>query len=135
MAKKILIADDDRGITKMLTQRLQAHGYEVLIAHDGEAALDMAKKEHPDLIIMDVLMPRINGAAVCGMLKFDKDLRSIPVMMLTVKNRAIDQEVGKTLKADAFMTKPFDGKELIDMIKNLLGEGDSNEAHKEESSP
>ncbi len=117
---KILVVDDDPVVTKLLETRLRANHYEVLTAADGEEGLHVAKTGRPDLIILDVMLPKINGSVVCGILKYDEEFKSIPILMLTVKNRQIDRDIGETVKADAYITKPFDMELLLQEIEKLL---------------
>jgi two-component system, OmpR family, alkaline phosphatase synthesis response regulator PhoP len=122
MAKRILIVDDDPGIVEVLSVRLTSNGYEVAAAHDGEAALVKIRAEKPDLVILDILMPGIDGITLCGIIKYDPQIKSIPVILVTVKHREIDKQVGRTVKADAYITKPFDIKDVIEKVRNLIGE-------------
>ncbi len=117
---KILVVDDDPVVTKLLETRLRANHYEVLTAADGEEGLHVAKNARPDLIILDVMLPKINGSVVCGILKYDEDFKSIPILMLTVKSRQIDRDIGQTVKADAYVTKPFDMELLLQEIEKLI---------------
>jgi len=120
MSKRILIIDDEQELSDMTKLRLEANGYEVLCAYDGLAGLDMVKKEMPDLILLDVNMPKMDGFQVCRLLKFDAKFKSIPIIMLTARGTTDDIEIGGQIRADAYMTKPFDSQELLDKIKELL---------------
>ncbi len=122
MAKKILIVDDERDIVEIVRMRLVSHGYDVVSAYDGREGLARVRETQPDLIILDVMMPEINGSTLCGILKFDEQFCHIPVIMLSVKARDLDREIGGRVKADAYLTKPFEAQELIDTVKKLIGE-------------
>jgi len=119
--KKILIVDDEEDILNMVQMRLEATGYEVVTASDGNTAYDKAKTECPDLIVLDLSLPGMDGYNVCRLLKFDEKYRYIPVIMLTAKSQQEDKDWGKKVGADLYLTKPFETKELLDGIENLLG--------------
>lgn len=104
--KKILLVDDDVNLTRLLGQRLQAHGHKVTIAHDGKEGLKKAKAK-PDLIILDVVMPGMNGYEVCKKLRQDKKTRKIPIIMLTGKDAPDEKIEGLFDGADNYITKPF----------------------------
>ncbi len=120
--KKILVVDDEVDLVETLTFRLEANGYEVIKAHDGQAGLDMAKKEKPDLIILDLMLPRIDGYKVCRMLKFDEKYKKIPVILFTARAQESDKKMGQEVGAEAYITKPFDPQVLLTKIKELLKE-------------
>jgi DNA-binding response OmpR family regulator len=121
MPKKILVVDDEVNIVKMLESRLKASGYEVVAAHDGQEGLDKARSEQPDLIILDLMMPKIDGYNVCRMLKFDDRYKHIPIMMVTAKDQESDVKLGFEVRADAYVTKPFDSKALLEKVKEFIG--------------
>ena len=114
---KILVADDSRDIVQILEQRLTSSGYQVLTAFDGVEALQKAKQEKPDLIILDVMMPKLNGFQVARMIKFDKQLKKTPVLLLTVRTRPTDRDAGLKMGADEYITKPFETDQLIERIR------------------
>ncbi len=122
--KRILIVDDETDLLETLSMRLQANNYDVITAVDGMEGLNKAKKEKPDLIVLDILMPKLDGYQVCRMLKFDKNLNKIPIIMLTALDKQEDKEWGKKVNADAYMTKHFEAQELLDKIKFLLGKAE-----------
>lgn len=122
MPKKILVVDDEQDILSMLKMRLEASGYEILTASDGNAAYNTAKVENPDLIILDLMLPGMDGYQVCRLLKFDQKYNQIPVIMLTAKSQQEDKDWGAKVGADFYMTKPFEAKELLNKIKELLKE-------------
>lgn len=118
--KRILVIDDEEDLVNLLTVRLEADGYEVLIALDGQAGLDKAHEERPDLILLDVMMPIMDGYQVCRFLKFDDELKNIPVIMLTARIQEKDKKIGQNVGADAYLTKPFDLNELSRKIRAYL---------------
>ncbi len=122
MAKKILVIDDETELLKALTIRLGASGYEVITAQDGQEGLEKARSSNPDLIVLDILMPKMDGYEVCRLLKFDAKYKSIPIIMLTAKVQDIDKAMGKKVGADDYIAKPFETQDLIDKIKSYLGE-------------
>lgn len=120
MAKKILIADDEPNIIISLEFLLKREGYDVVVAHDGSEALERVRVERPDLAILDVMMPRLNGFEVCQALRQDPDFRDLRIMMLTAKGRDTEVSKGLALGADLYMTKPFSTRELIAQVKALI---------------
>jgi two-component system alkaline phosphatase synthesis response regulator PhoP len=118
--EKILIVEDEKDIVKMLDYNLKKEGFRTISASDGEDALDLATREHPDLIILDLMLPGINGLEVCKTLKKETKTASIPIIMLTAKTQESDKVVGLELGADDYMTKPFSVRELIARIKAVL---------------
>lgn len=120
MKEKILVVDDEKDIVKMLDYNLKKEGFRVISAEDGKAALDLAEKERPDLIILDLMLPEIDGLEVCKILKREAGTSGIPIIMLTAKSQETDKIVGLELGADDYMTKPFSPKELIARVKAVL---------------
>lgn len=120
MAKKILVADDSPTIVAMIKDVLTEAGYDTIEAPDGQTALEKAKKEKPDLIILDLMLPKIDGYKVCAMLKFDRLYEKIPVIILTARGGESDKEMGKEVRANSYITKPFEPQDLLDKIKKLL---------------
>lgn len=118
--KKILVVDDEPDIVSMLKMRLEASGYEVITAVDGNTGYDKAKFDLPDLIILDLMLPGIDGYQVCRLLKFDEKYRRIPIIMLTAKSQKEDKEWGEKVGADFYLTKPFEAGEVLGKIKELL---------------
>lgn len=118
--KKILVVDDEPDIVSMLKMRLEASGYEVITAVDGSSGYDKAKSDLPDLIILDLMLPGIDGYQVCRLLKFDEKYRRIPIIMLTAKSQKEDKEWGEKVGADFYLTKPFEAGEVLGKIKELL---------------
>ena len=122
MAKRILIVDDEVQLVEMVKMRLEAAGYEVISAYDGREGFDKAKKDKPDLIILDLMLPKMDGYKVCGLLKNDARYNKIPIIMFTARVQEEDMRLGKDLGAEEYVTKPFDPKTLLLKIKKLLGE-------------
>ena len=122
MPKKILLVDDEEDIVKVVSLRLKVAGYEIVTAFDGEEALDKARSVGPDLIILDIMLPKIDGYKVCGLLKNDIRYSKIPIIMFTARAQTDDVTLGKELGADDYLTKPFDARVLLEKIKNLLPE-------------
>jgi CheY-like chemotaxis protein len=120
MKNTILVADDESIILRVLKYNLENSGYNVLIATNGKEALELAFKEHPDLIILDILMPKVNGYEVCSILKSDPKTRSIPIIMLTAMGEDIDGKKGLDSGADVYETKPFSPKSLLLKVKEFL---------------
>jgi len=121
MTKKILLIDDDPKITRLIESRLKANGYDVISSKDGKAGIEKAKKESPDLILLDIMMPEIDGYGVIEKLKKDEDTKSIPVVMLTAKREL--EDIDKSMNvygAVGFVSKPFSPTELLQQIKNAL---------------
>ena len=121
MGKKVFIADDESGFVATLKSRLEFEGYDITTAPDGKAALEQIPVEKPDLVLLDIMMPNVNGYQVCRELKEDPDTSSIPILMLTAKSQESDKFWGMEAGADDYMTKPFDMDELIKKIERLLG--------------
>lgn len=120
--KKILIVDDEKDLVEILTLRLEANNYEVILAYDGKEALDKARKIKPDLIITDLMLPKMDGYKVCRMLKFDEKYKHIPIVMFTARAQRSDEKLGYEVGADAYIVKPFEPLALLDKIKELLAE-------------
>ena len=118
--KHILIIDDDPTVIKILESRLKANGYHPIIAPEAPAGLEMAIKNLPDLIILDVMMPIINGYNLCTILKSEPKTKKIPVIMLTGRSEEVDKTIGQKVGADAYLTKPFLMDQLLGTIKDLL---------------
>ena len=126
MDRTIFIADDELDFVSTLRSRLEFEGYRIETAPDGKEALERILKEKPDLILLDILMPTMNGYQVCRELKGNADTRSIPIVMLTAKSQASDRFWGKEAGADVYLVKPFDlddlMREVVDQIGGLLDE-------------
>ncbi|OGS28774.1 MAG: hypothetical protein A2218_11450 [Elusimicrobia bacterium RIFOXYA2_FULL_53_38] len=122
MSKKILIVEDEELIAKVLCIRLEALGYKVAVANDGEEGLDMAKREKPDLAILDIGLPRIDGNTLCGLIKAEPDTKNTRIIMLTGKKLVGDMEVAFKSGAEVYVNKPYEWSRLLGHIKKLLGE-------------
>ncbi len=117
MSARILIVDDEPPIVDMLAYNLQRANYEVIIARDGQEALDIARQEEPDLIILDLMLPRLDGLEVCRALRKERD---VPIIMLTARDGEVDRVVGLELGADDYVVKPFSVRELMARVKSVL---------------
>lgn len=122
MGNKILIADDEQNIVISLEFLMKREGFEVSIAVDGEEAVDRIRSEKPDLVLLDVMMPKKSGFEVCQEIKADPALTSVKILMLTAKGRDTEVAKGLALGADAYMTKPFSTKELVEKVRSMLAE-------------
>ncbi len=120
MAGKILVVDDELNIRELIKFNLEKAGYKVLEAADGQAAVDIAKGNRPDLIVLDLMLPGIDGLEVCRIIKNARETSAIPIIMLTAKNEEIDKVIGLELGADDYLTKPFSSRELLARIKAVL---------------
>lgn len=123
MGNKILIADDEQNIVISLEFLMKREGFDVSIAVDGAEAIDKIRSEMPDLVLLDVMMPKKSGFEVCQEIKTDPALKSVRVLMLTAKGRDTEVAKGLALGADAYMTKPFSTKELVERVRSMLAEG------------
>jgi two-component system alkaline phosphatase synthesis response regulator PhoP len=119
--KRILIVDDEPDLVETLRFPLEMEGYQVLVADNGEMGLNLARKERPDLIILDLMLPKLDGYKVCRLLKFDERFKEIPVLMVTAKTQEKDRLLGKETGADEYITKPFDIEKLLEKVKTYLG--------------
>lgn len=122
MQKKILIIDDDPAVFQVIKRTLGFKGYSVSISTDGEAAVKQIEKNTPDLVILDLMLPKISGEEVCRQIKANELTESIPIVMLTGKSCDADKVIGRLLGANFYMTKPFDLHELLKKIAELLHE-------------
>jgi DNA-binding response OmpR family regulator len=120
MEKKILVADDEEHIVRMLESRLKANGYGIITAYNGKQALEKAKAEMPDLILLDVMMPDIDGFSVLHKLKYDFETTRIPVIMLTCRADSGSIFQAQDLKAADYIIKPFKPDELLKLIKRYI---------------
>ena len=118
--RKILIVEDEKDIVKMLEYNLKKEGFKTVYANDGEEALDLARKELPELILLDLMLPAMDGLEVCKELKKERKTSGIPIIILTAKTQETDKIVGLELGADDYVTKPFSPRELIARVKAVL---------------
>ena len=123
MSKKILIADDEPNIVAAIEFLLQQSGYEVHVAQDGEEALKLVEACIPDLVLLDVMMPKKSGYEVCTRIRERADWRHIKIVMLSAKGREAEVNKGLSMGADLYVTKPFSTRELMATIKRLLDQG------------
>jgi len=117
---KILVVDDEIQLIEMVQMRLEANGYDVVAANDGEEGIEKVKSENPDLIILDIMMPKMDGFEVCKILKNDPQYSKIPIIFLSARVQEEDLETGEENGADAFVKKPFETSDLLAKIKELL---------------
>lgn len=118
---KILIVDDEPNLVKLLQSILEGNGYDVIVACDGQEGIDKTYQEKPDLIILDVMLPKIDGYEVCKMLRSDARSRDIPIIMLTGRTEAQDIRMGMDLGAVSYVQKPFNPDMLLGIIQGLAG--------------
>jgi len=123
MSAKILIADDEPNILLSLEFLMQREGFQVLVARDGQQALDAILQQRPDLVLLDVMMPKKSGFDVLQAVREHDELAGLRILMLTAKGRDTDMAKGLALGADDYMTKPFSTRELVDKVRALLGAG------------
>jgi DNA-binding response OmpR family regulator len=123
MEKKLLIVDDEAHIRMLIEQTLEDledDGVEILLAENGEEALSLIKEEEPNLVFLDVMMPKMNGIEVCQKVKNELDLQNVYIILLTAKGQELDRKKGLEMGADKYMTKPFDPDEMLDIAKEIL---------------
>jgi two-component system alkaline phosphatase synthesis response regulator PhoP len=119
-AKKILIVDDEVDLVETIRFLLEMEGYRVLVSGDGEDALNQARRENPHLIILDIMLPKLDGYKVCMELKSDKRYKQIPILMLTARAQQKDRIIGMEAGADEYIIKPFDLAAFIEKVKTYL---------------
>ncbi len=120
MRQTILVVDDEPDIVEIIQYNLEKSGFDVIVAADGPTALEKARDETPDLIVLDLMLPGLEGTDVCRILKQDERTRSIPILMLTAKSEGIDRIIGLELGADDYVVKPFSPREIVLRIRNIL---------------
>ena len=118
---RVLLIEDETDMVEAVRIRLEANDYEVITASDGPEGLNKARTAKPDLIILDVMLPKMDGFTVCRMLKFDEKYNKIPIIMFTARTQQTDIAQGKEMGADAYITKPFKSEDLLAKIRELLG--------------
>jgi DNA-binding response OmpR family regulator len=123
MTKRILVVDDEPNIVLSLEFLMRRAGFEVEVARDGREALAALEGEPPDLLLLDVMMPEFDGFEVCEKIRARPEWASTKIVMLTARGREAERERGMTLGADAYVTKPFSTRDLVERIKRLLGTG------------
>jgi len=125
---KILVVDDDVNICELVRLYLEKDGFQVVVAHNGESALNLFKKETPQLVVLDIMLPKIDGLQVCREIR---RISNIPIIMLTAKGETFDKVLGLELGADDYIVKPFEAKELVARVKAVLRRIDSKSVTKE----
>jgi DNA-binding response OmpR family regulator len=123
MRKKVLIVDDEPNIAISVEFLMRREGLEVMVARDGEEGLMRIREDHPDLVVLDVMMPKLDGFEVCKAVRADPALAGVRILMLTAKGRAAEVAKGLFLGADAYIPKPFSTRDLVAKVKELLGSG------------
>jgi len=118
--KKILIVDDEVDLVETVRFPLEMEGYHVLVSYNGEDALNQARQENPDLILLDLMLPKLDGYKVCRLLKFDERYKHIPILMLTAKTQEKDKNLGMETGANEYITKPFEMDDLLKKVKAYL---------------
>ena len=122
---RILVVDDEIYIVHILDFSLGMEGYEVITALDGEQAVQKAREFKPDLIVLDIMMPKMDGYETCKVLKASTETSHIPIILLSAKGRTIDQQTGYDVGAEDYITKPFSPRKLVDQVNTMLGNTDS----------
>ncbi|MEK7812130.1 MAG: response regulator [Candidatus Desantisbacteria bacterium] len=122
MAKKVLIADDEFHIRRIVADKISKAGHIVFTAENGQEAVDIAKKEKPDIILMDLMMPVLSGIEAIKILKQDSDMANIPILVLTAMEFGEDNDIAAVVGANNIITKPFSPKELLDVVNARIGE-------------
>jgi two-component system alkaline phosphatase synthesis response regulator PhoP len=118
--KKILIVDDEVDLVETLRFPLEMEGFTVLVSYNGEDGLHQARKEKPHLILLDLMLPKLDGYKVCRLLKFDERYKHIPILMLTAKTQDRDKSLGLETGANEYITKPFEMDDLLEKVKSYL---------------
>ena len=128
MSRKILIVDDEKAIVDILNHNLKREGYETVVAYDGEEAISLYEKENPNLVLLDVMLPKMDGFSVCKSIRQTGD--NIPILMVTAKEDVVDKVIGLELGADDYITKPFSVREVMARVKANLRKWDGIESVK-----
>lgn len=135
MARKILVVDDEAVLADTIAYNLVQEGYQVITAADGTSALNAVHNEHPDLIVLDIMLPGVDGLEVCRQLRREDETATVPIIMLTAKSDEIDKVVGLEVGADDYVTKPFGRRELLARVRALLRRADYPSTTQERLSP
>ena len=125
MSKTVLIVDDEEYIVTSLEYVMKSAGYDVVVAYDGEQAIEKVKETAPDLLILDVMMPKLDGFEVCEKIRANPLWESIRIIILTAKGRDSERDKGISMGADAYMTKPFSTRDILKRVTELLGDTDT----------
>ncbi len=118
--RKVLVVEDEPTIAKTVRLALEAEGFEVFVAEDGLEALKMVRNDSPDLILLDVMLPKFDGFKVCRLLKFDKNTGHIPIVLSSARNSDADLERGRKAGADEYIAKPFDLEQLVQIVRTRI---------------
>ena len=118
--ERILLVEDERDLVETMIFQLEAAGYEVIVAYDGLDGLEKAKRENIDLMILDLMLPKMDGYKVCALLKKDSRYSKIPIMLFSARAQDSDIKMGEEVNADAYVVKPFEAKALLAKIKELI---------------
>ncbi|MDD4982168.1 MAG: response regulator [Candidatus Omnitrophota bacterium] len=118
--KKILVVDDELDVQSIISFRLEINGYKVSVASDGQEGLDKIKAEKPNLVLLDLMLPKINGFEICRMIKFDDKFKDLPIIILSALDKEDDRKKAMEAGADAYFLKPFDLEVLLEKINSLL---------------
>ncbi|PWG63558.1 response regulator transcription factor [Sediminicurvatus halobius] len=124
MAQHVLIVDDEPNIVLSLEFLLSRSGFSVATANDGEGALAAAREQRPDVVLLDIMLPGMDGYELCQALREQPGLESVPILMLTARGREVDREKGLSLGADDYIVKPFSTREVVERVRRLAGEAD-----------
>ena len=119
---RILVVDDEMDLVSVLRMGLEIQGFEVIEAMDGEEGLRRARQDHPDLVVLDLMLPKLDGYKVCRALKFDERFRNLPIIILSARSGDQDKKLALDMGADLFMTKPYEISELVTKIRQKLEE-------------
>ena len=119
-AARILLVDDEPDLVNLVSMRLKGAGYEVTAAYDGQQALDQVRQSRPDLIILDLMLPKLDGYKVCRLLKFDERYKGVPILIFTARAQEEDIKLAMECGADAYLTKPFEAQVLLEKLRALL---------------
>lgn len=118
--KKVLLTDDEPNIVRVVAARLKAHNYEVIPAYDGEEALEKVASEKPDILLLDIMLPKMDGFEVCRRIRAEESTKHLPIILFSAKTQEEDKKKGREVQADAYISKPFDPQRLIETIDLLL---------------
>ena len=118
--KRILIVDDEAELVEMLTTRFESSGYDVDCAYNGQECLERVRNNRPDIIILDIMMPKLDGLHVCRLLKFNEEYQEIPIVFLTARGQDSDKTSGEKVGADFYIVKPFDSSDLVKTVDRLV---------------
>ena len=118
--KKILLVDDEVDLVEIIRFALEKKDFTVIVSHDGEDALKQARKESPDLILLDIMLPKLDGYKVCRLLKFDEKYKHIPILILSARTQERDKIIGMEIGADEYITKPFETDELVAKVESYM---------------